>query len=63
MSDVLIVIRKIIKTMIYMLCDLNVDLLNNEGANNDKVIRRCESDVSNRSYCASSVDVNLMENR
>lgn len=40
----------------FKMCDLNI--ANEKSLNEDvKVIRRCLSDVTNRSYCASSIKI------
>ncbi len=56
MSKVLITVRNITKKVMFKMCDLNI--ANEKSSNEDvKVIRRCLSDVANRSYCASSIKI------
>ena len=54
MSKVLLIVRNITKNVMFKLCDLN-SVTEKEVDRDIKVIRRSISDVSNRSYCASSL--------
>ena len=63
MFELLLMVSDITKKFVFKLCDLNINSTNNDAPNDENsIIRRCLSDVADRTYCASSIEIHTIQN-